>query len=230
MACNKPGGTLSLVAPLAPKAWPCQTRKNHPATGQWTIRLGRHSERLEGSAVYPMQTGDWNAKSYFTFDGKPRLNLHTQQFSESSGKLTAHLPTLLEWFPQTGVRSDAGELTYNGTFSGGLTQGAPFSCVGTLDWPTLMDSFRTTREKPEWFGSVGLRVDKEQRLKIQRLEGDAQLAENLDAKLDLRGDWNLRTGQFAFKKLNDSGGLGVGADVCFPEVISGVECQPYCEP
>ena len=165
-------------------------------------------------------------QSYFTFDGKPRLNLHTQQFSESSGKLTAHLPTLLEWFPQTGVRSDAGELTYNGTFSGGLTQGAPFSWVGTLDWANIDGQFQEQPVK-SLNGSVQLDcvLDKEQRLKIQRLEGDAQLAEKpLMAKLDLRGDWNLRTGQFAFEKAEL-----IQADLAlartlypFPEVISGV--------
>ena len=165
-------------------------------------------------------------QSYFTFDGKPQLDLHTQQFSESSGKLTAHLPTLLEWFPQAGVRSDAGELTYNGTFSGGLSQGAPLAWVGTLDWANI-DGQLLEQPVKSLNGSVQLDcvLDEAQRLKIQRLEGDAQLAEKpLMAKLDLKGSWDLRTGQFDFEKAEL-----IQADLAlartlypFPGVMAGV--------
>ena len=165
-------------------------------------------------------------QSYFTFDGKPRLDLHSQQFSESSGKITAHLPTLLEWFPQAGVRSDAGELTYNGTFSGGLTQSAPFAWVGTLDWSNIDGQLQEQPVK-SLNGSVQMdcMLDEAQRLKIQRLEGDAQLAgKPLMAKLDLRGNWNLRTGQFDFEKAElIQTDLALARTLYpFPGVMSGV--------
>ncbi len=153
--------------------------------------------RCRLTAGTPLQT-------YFSYEGTPQMDLQARTFSEPICKVTAHLPTLLQWFPVKAMDSSSGELVYNGAIHGGIKESSPIDWAGTLDWNDVTGRIQD-RPVTHLEGSVQMNcvLNNRHALEIQRLELDAQLDDKpLMAKLDLKGQWDFRTGHLT---LNQAG-------------------------
>ena len=139
------------------------------------------------------------AKNYFKFKGDATMDLSRQTLF-GQGSLEGELPILLQWFPQKGIHLTAGRAKYDGSFSAApKTQ----SFTGTIDLEKINGTVRN--KKLENFAShaaVKLRVNEGHRLRIDSFNASAELnGQKLAASVDATGDWNLRTGEANFKRL-----------------------------